>query len=998
MSHFLNITLICFLLVYNCKGQQYSFLNYSVEDGLAQSQVFVLESDKDGYIWVGTAGGVSRFDGRKFENYSTENGLIDNTVKNIVYYNNCTWIASQYGITAVIQKKVTSWDLTSIAEGHGITSFTFDLNSNLWVAIRGKGVFKIPVIKNELKLEEISNYSLDDENLIKTIFCDHYGLIWVGGKNILGFFENGIWKKETTLYLDYTITCFTENKENELIYSTQNNGLFEINSNQITQIKLSENFGVVNHIYTDRRDRLWISTNSGAYVLEDNTIKHFNLQNGLINNRIKNITEDREGNIWLGSDGGGIVRFTSNELVSYSKEDGLSSDYILSITDYDNNSSSVYFSTYGGGVNIFNDNKVQVFNIDNNLGDNTVWTSLYNKLDSSFWLGTANGLSVLKNNRITTYRNTDWLTSNKILSLFAEDDKGIWIGTSKGVSFICDKNDNRVYKYQENFPAKNVRTIEKSLSNTIWLGTSSGVLEIKNDSINKVNFNLELENQIIYTIKRVSKELIFIGTGNGLYSYNGIKLNKIELHESFSANNINFIGVEDSNYVWIGTNYGVFEINMPNYLEDKNNAIHHYSSTNGLPSVETNLNSFYKDSKGFIWMGTSKGVVKFKRKHETHDFTSPIVKIEKVQLFLKETNWSDYSKSINEETKLPVGLSVGYKKNYFTFFYNAISIKQNKEIKYSVLLDGLDTEWSPPVKQSSVTYTNLPHGDYIFKVKATKNGTDWSNINSFSFEIKKPYYLTAWFFLIMFVILVLFMYTIWRWQVGISKSKSLTQKLYYKSKLLALEQQTLNASMNRHFIFNSLNSIQYYINTKDRLSANKYLTNFAKLIRKNLDSSISGTNLVPLSDELERLELYLSLENMRFQNKFRYEIIIEDNIDQETIDVPPMFLQPYVENSIWHGILPLEKDGLITINLSKQANNDFLFVIEDNGLGIDKSLANKTDTNHSSKGMSITSGRLDILKKTTNQEFIVTGPFQVEDSEGEILGTRVEIRIKNVKL
>ncbi len=225
-----------------------------------------------------------------------------------------------------------------------------------------------------------------------------------------------------------------------------------------------------------------------------------------------------------------------------------------------------------------------------------------------------------------------------------------------------------------------------------------------------------------------------------------------------------------------------------------------------------------------------------------------------------------------------------------------------------------------------------------------------------------------------------------------SKQKELTQKLYYKNKLLALEQQSLNASMNRHFIFNSLNSIQYYINSNDRISANKYLTNFAKLIRKNLDTSISGTSLVSLTDEFERLELYISLEKMRFQNKFKHQITIEKTIDTDSISVPPMFLQPFVENSIWHGILPNKTDGEINIFLT-QTNRKYLITIEDNGVGIKESLAKKGNTNHSSKGMLITSGRLEILKKTSNKDIVIKGPFQKEDGDGNILGTMVEITI-----
>ncbi len=995
MPSFLHILFILFASIGLAIGQQYSFINYSVEDGLAQTQVFDLESDSDGYIWVGTAGGVSRFDGESFVNFSTENGLIDNTVKKIVVYGENVWIASQYGVTSVMNKKVISWDLISIAKGRGISSITFDKRNNLWLAIKGKGVYKIPVVENQLNLDEIVNYSLDEKNLVKTLYCDNQGIVWAGGTNILGFFEDDIWNSDSTQNYNYSITGFNQAKEGEIIYSTQKKGLYAIDNHKIEQIPNSENFGTINHIYLDTQGRLWISTNSGAFLLEEDEVKHFTIKNGLINNRVKDIVEDREGNVWLGTDGGGIMRFTSDELVSFSKLDGLSSDYVLSISEgFQNN---IYFSTYGGGINKFNGNQVEIINEKDGIGDNTIWTSMV-YIDSSFWFGTANGLSVLKDNKLTTFKNVDWLPSNKILFLKKDALNTIWIGTSKGLTKVGKGEVYQVFKYKENFPAKNVRTIENSLSNTIWVGTSSGIFEVVNDSIKEVQLNSELQNKIVYTLKKVTKDLMLIGTGNGLYAYYKNKLRRIELHESFSANNINFIGLENENYVWVGTNYGIFELHVKDLLNEDNNAIHHYSTTNGLPSIETNLNAFYRDSQGYLWMGTSKGVVRYKRKHEVRKKVLPTIKIDKVQLFLKDTDWRKYAKTINESTNLPVNLSVGYKKNYFTFFYKGISIKQNRELKYSVILEGFDSEWSPMFSQSSITYTNLPYGNFTFKVKATNDGHNWSVPATFSFIIKKPFFFTWWFFTLLFFIALLIIFAIWKWQQRVSKRKALTQKLYYKSKLLALEQQTLNASMNRHFIFNSLNSIQYYINTKDRISANKYLTNFAKLIRKNLDSSVSGNNLVSLSDELERLELYLSLENMRFQSKFSYEINVSPNIDSESIQVPPMFLQPYVENSIWHGILPLKRKGRIQVNLSMKENKDIFIVIEDNGLGIDKSLENKNKDGHASKGMLITTGRLDILKKTTNQEFTIKGPYQIENEDKEILGTRVEITIKYRKM
>jgi sensor histidine kinase YesM len=196
--------------------------------------------------------------------------------------------------------------------------------------------------------------------------------------------------------------------------------------------------------------------------------------------------------------------------------------------------------------------------------------------------------------------------------------------------------------------------------------------------------------------------------------------------------------------------------------------------------------------------------------------------------------------------------------------------------------------------------------------------------------------------------------------------------------------------MNRHFVFNALTSIQYYINKENKTLANKYLGSFAKLIRKNLDSSLS--NFVPLSEEIERLKLYLELEHMRLEGKFDYIIDITDDIDTESIEIPPMMLQPYIENSIWHGILPMQKPGTITITV-RELGDEIMFSIEDNGIGLEASRAKKQHNgqHHISRGMEITTGRINLLKAMTNSDLAVKGPFDVKNEKGETTGTRVEI-------
>jgi LytS/YehU family sensor histidine kinase len=225
------------------------------------------------------------------------------------------------------------------------------------------------------------------------------------------------------------------------------------------------------------------------------------------------------------------------------------------------------------------------------------------------------------------------------------------------------------------------------------------------------------------------------------------------------------------------------------------------------------------------------------------------------------------------------------------------------------------------------------------------------------------------------------------------RQRNLRNKLWaeqseLKAKLLMLEQQSMNSSMNRHFIFNALNSIQYYINRQDRKLANQYLTDFAKLIRKNLDSG--QENYTPLSEELDRLELYLKLEQMRFPGAFEYKIITTGILNLNTLRIPAMLLQPFLENSIWHGLIPKGSEGFLKLEVT-EISERLMITIEDNGIGIEASQLRKTSSDtHISKGMEITRNRLDLIQQMTQVAILLEGPTDITLPSGKQV-TRVKL-------
>jgi LytS/YehU family sensor histidine kinase len=210
-------------------------------------------------------------------------------------------------------------------------------------------------------------------------------------------------------------------------------------------------------------------------------------------------------------------------------------------------------------------------------------------------------------------------------------------------------------------------------------------------------------------------------------------------------------------------------------------------------------------------------------------------------------------------------------------------------------------------------------------------------------------------------------------------------------KISEITQANLRQQMNPHFIFNTLNSIQYYMYQHDKLATNNYLTKFSSLMRKVLDNSQSTS--VPLQDELDALNLYLELECLRFKDKFEFNINVDEEIDPLLYKVPTMLIQPYVENSICHGLIPMEGKGFVRIDM-KLAQEHIICTIEDNGIGREAAneLRKKKTTNHNSLGTQITTSRLDLVNALygTSLKTIYT---DLKNDKGESEGTRVEIHI-----
>jgi ligand-binding sensor domain-containing protein len=981
---------VLFLIAgFGSRAQQYSFINYSIQDGLAQSQVQTLFQDDKGYLWMGTYGGLTRYDGKSFINYSKENGLLDNRINCIVQLKNKElYVAGPGGINKFNGKTFQAIALKPELSKNQVTCMTSDQDGNLWLCTDGAGVCRYDGTT-------FSYYSGKDglvNDYVRTVCTDENGNIWFGTRSGVCYYDGKTFRQlDTSLAQPHNISQIIKDKNKNLWFCTYGEGIYKYDFKTFTNYTETDGLILdwIRNGMQDKAGNFWFASKNGVSKFDGKIFVNFDETNGLFYPNINTVLQDNEGNMWFGTDGKGVLKFTGETFVSYTRQDGLSSDIIMSVTE--DRQKNLWFSTYGNGVCKRNTEKNSFTNYttENGLNNNIVWASTCDT-KNNIWFGTSDGVCKYDGVKFSDFK--DSLPAKTVYAVYQDKKENMWFGTTAGVSVYNGKTCSSFVYGRDNI-GKNIKSILEDDQHNMWFASTNGLF--KYDGKTFVNYTTEnglCDNNVVSILQDTQNNL-WIGTGNGIAHYNGKTFSKIPIDDKYNSNYVNFMLFDALQHLWIGTNNGIYELNVEDYYKNNKPVFRHYTNFEGLRSLECNQNAAYKDQDGNLWFGTSEGVLKYAALQNANriELNEPLIHISGLRLFLQATDWSKLSNEEDPATGLPRNLSVDHKKKYLTFDYIGISLTNPGSVRYKFMLEGFDQDWSPPTDATFATYSNLPHGKYTFKVvSCNKNGV-WNKIPaSFSFEIRPPFWLTWWFFVLCIAFAVALIWVGYRLRIASIKRKHHMQQLQYQSRLLVLEHQTLNASMNRHFVFNALNSIQYFITKEDKTTANKYLSSFAKLIRKNLDSSLS--NFVPLSEEIERVKLYLELEHMRLGNKFDYRIEIEGNIDTDSVEIPPMLLQPYIENSIWHGILPMQKPGTIIISV-KEVGDEIRFCIEDNGIGVEASLEKKQQSaqRHVSRGMQITSGRISLLKAMTNADLAVKGPFDIKNERNETTGTRVQI-------
>ncbi|MBC7695453.1 MAG: histidine kinase [Burkholderiales bacterium] len=975
------------LFCFKQSAQQYNFKNYSVESGLPYVQIFAMYQDSKGYLWSGGYGGASKFNGKIFQNYSPKNGLANHYVNAIIEDQfHLITVGTIDGLSVIdkVKGQISNYYIKDGLPSNNVTGFCLDPRIGLWTGTNnglciwdGKKVIGVPFFKNY--------------NITCLLYSEKYGVLVGTSKGL--YRQDGNSKKFNLIIDSVNITCVSESKENFKIYAGTDDGLYMLQPEKNTRHIFHVSNGLIDENITSvlcqKNGTVWIGSKTGLISFNGKDFSYFTIGFDNNSNHIRSLLIDYEENLWIGTHSG-LYKYRGKGFTVYDRQNGLGSAFIYQIIrdKYQN----LWFGTEANGVFKFSNGFFKNYSVKQGLLDNKV-AAILPMDDGSVWLGSDKGISVYKNEKIESLFFGSNFKQESPINCFYKDSKNvIWVGGKNGLCAIKKTSSSYTITYYK-LPVKSaenndyeVWSIIEDYKGAIWAGTYlAGLFKLEGNEFKQQNITSPEPVTTALDLCKDQYGNIYVATLNGVLMFNPDKHNYkiISEKEGLSSELVYAIGItRDHKYLWAGTNQGVNRIDVKKLQYDFIDILK-YGKTEGFSGVESNTHGIFEDVDSSIWFGTVNGLIKY----------SP-------NEFIENDNLSKTAittiKLAYTDTLLASGSVLPYSLNNISFYFDGICLTAPEKVLYTYKLQNYDKEWSPPSDVNSTKYDNLPPGKYTFKVKSCNNEGIW-NIEpiEFVFIIKSPFYKTWWFILSCILLASALIITIFRLRLMQIKRK---QQLEFEQmvEISKAELKALRAQMNPHFVFNSLNSIQHYILNNKGDEAAKYLNKFAKLIRIILNNSEKPT--VTINEEIEALGLYLELEKMRFDNKFEYTFSVDSSIDSDYDEIPPMLIQPYLENAILHGINPKEGTGHLHIYI-KVVNQFIKISVTDDGIGREKSRAIHSlqpAARHKSLGMKITKDRVRILN-TLHQSSLNVNIIDLYNHKNEPIGTRVDLFIPYIK-
>lgn len=500
----------------------------------------------------------------------------------------------------------------------------------------------------------------------------------------------------------------------------------------------------VSCFYYDDQDALWMGTKGGGIIkYNGKNFQYINESNGLSNNHIFQILGDEAGGIWVGTDGGGASHYSGDAFITYTQVNGLAGNVVMSVKE--DVLGKLWIGTFGNGLTCFdpaNNNYTTDFTKAGFSGKYVY--SIIEDVSGNLWIGThRDGLYKYDGTRFTKYGPKEGMAVSEIYTLFQDKNENIWIGGTGGVC-IFSGNAFGLFGKESGLSKDKVFCIGDDKEGNIWFGTEHGVVKKTDKRMITYSERDGLASNITSSIIKDKDGNIWVATENGISYFDGFKFRNYNGKDGLTSVNIYSLIFDDEGNLIAGTEKGIDKISFGD--DGKIIRVSNYAADDGFKGIECNLSAVCKDKQGNYWFGTVKGVTKYSPSREITNEQLPQTHITDFRLFFEKTDWKNYADSLTRWDNLPVFLQLPYNKNHLTFEFTAASaIGGSEKATFQFMLDGFDESWSPQSNKREATYSNLPPGKYNFKVKTFFADTE-SPLTEFRFAVNPPFWNTWWFY------------------------------------------------------------------------------------------------------------------------------------------------------------------------------------------------------------------------------------------------------------
>ena len=1001
-SFFIIFVLLNFIFVKAQTFPEIEFQTFTDHDGLADQYCNKLAQDKNGIIWIGTKNGISRYDGTRFKSFTSffkGKSIIrlGNIYNLLPLENGGMWLGS---FEQLFYFNTLNESFCRTGKQGG---YVYSENQKAMLKM-DDNYYSLPnkVNSENPKLKAKIQEKNDCEKYYSIIF-DRKGNIWSWG----GDYIVKIDKKTRKITKKYSF----KNKagigfqklhfdsKNRLWVSTWGNGVFIFNPKTEGLERVETVFdnefvalGFSNWTYQGKNYVLVLGDVS-LLLIDEETLKSKMYEDKEGRFRAYDALQDKQGNLWLATEFG--LKFIN------SKQSFYKIIPILSTNQQKNNFQKAVTSIYQDKTNFFVakrwfdglyvfdknwkfkqhidhlesqtsknifENSSEILGISSSDGENNYFSAYYG-------LYKQNKNGEIKRINPPGFKENEELFLEEIIP---ENNQIWWIKYKNGVfKFNPSKDEfteNYVLPIDKNKGIE-IKSIFLTKNKNLLVSTSRGLFYLNRNEKKFQRINIQnLNDESIYSLCEDSHQNIWAMISIGFVGFN-MNTKKVIYHSIPQLNIIygKNICADKYNNIWFHTNEGYC------CFIQKENQIALYEYKIGLP--DNRLEWFSMEMKngkdGYVYAGARDAVIRFdpemiKKYHSESKVLITDIEVNEMRYNSKKTN------NGSEELVLPAG-------NYLlkiSFTVPDYSASKNYELFYNLFPN--KEKWIKS-EDGTITLSNLSKGNYLIRLQGKNNLTGkLTSIKTIRVFVAPFWYQAWWFYTFIFAASCFIVWSVTRY-VWLQKLKVQN----FKRMIQESEMKTLRSQMNPHFMFNTLNAINNFIVKNNTESASDYLSMFSRLMRNILENS--KQEYITLEKELQTLKMYLKLEQVRLNHAFDYEISIDDVINEDNLNVPPLIIQPYCENAIWHGLRNKDDHGTLKVKITKSFEKQYQIIIEDDGIGrLESAKLKKNETEHKSYGMQITEQRLKMINLENTINII-----DLYHDDGTAKGTRIIITLNN---